>query len=52
MALHSERQPDRVPGCRIRILSRDQYPHIRERSLEGTEHVVSGRQVAPPLGLF
>ena len=46
MLLDREREPDRVPGSRVGILTDDQDLDLRQRTLEGAQHVVAGRQVA------
>ena len=43
---HREAQPDRVPRCRIRILSDDQHPHLIERKRERPQHILPGGQVS------
>ena len=47
-----ERQTDRVPRGRVRVLTDDQHPHVGQRSAEGAQHVVAGGQVAASLREF
>ena len=42
-----ERQPDRVTRGRVGVLTDDQHPYVGERSPEGLEDVVAGREVRP-----
>ena len=46
VAVHGERQPDRVPGGRIGVLARDEHTHVREWSLEGAQHVRSRGEIS------
>ncbi len=39
IAVHGERQPDRVAGGRIGVLARDEHTHVGEWTLEGAQHV-------------
>ena len=50
VARDRERQPDRVPGGGVGVLADHQHPDVGERTLEGAQDRVAGRQVGPPGG--
>ena len=46
--IDGEREPDRMPGRRVRILPDDEHPHVGERGGERPQHVLARGQVAAP----
>ena len=50
--LDGEREADRMPGRRVRVLADDEHAHVVEGRLECAEHVAAGREVLAPGGDF
>ena len=48
IALHGERQTDRMPRRRIGVLPDDEHLDVRERSLECAQDSLAGGQIGPP----
>ena len=46
--LDRERQADRMPRRRVRVLTDDEHLDVRERALERAQDAVAGGQVVPP----